>query len=313
MEYFVIAFGVVFPILFYMALGVAVRKAKLLNAEAFRQVNRLVLRVFLPIKLFLEIYQSDFTSVLRPGLILYGLATVLAAFAVSWRTVGRFVKDRRDAPTLIQMLYRANYVLFGLSIAENMYPGQNLSIVSVLAAFVVPMFNILAVILFEVYRGGENISLARLLLGVLKNPLVIGSALGLWCNGLGLPLPQLLQKPLQNLGAIATPLALVCTGATLTFGGLRRYRRCLMWATAGRLVILPGIFLTLAVMMGFRGMELTALFLIYACPVAASSYPMAVELGGNGELAGLGVAVSHVACLVTIFLWIAFLNFFALC
>ncbi len=232
---------------------------------------------------------------------------------VSWRTVGRFVKDRRDAPTLIQMLYRANYVLFGLSIAENMYPGQNLSIVSVLAAFVVPMFNILAVILFEVYRGGENISLVRLLLGVLKNPLVIGSALGLLCNGLGLPLPQLLQKPLQNLGAIATPLALVCTGATLTFGGLRRYRRCLMWATAGRLVILPGIFLTLAVMMGFRGMELTALFLIYACPVAASSYPMAVELGGNGELAGLGVAVSHVACLVTIFLWIAFLNFFALC
>lgn len=313
MKYFIISFGVVFPILFYMAVGAAVRKAKLLSAEAFRQVNRLVLGVFLPIKLFLEVYQSDFTSVLRPNLILYGLATVLASFAVSWWAVSRFIKDRKDAPTVIQMLYRANYVLFGISIAENMYPGQNLSIVSVLAAFVVPLFNILAVILFEVYRGGENLSFARLLLGIAKNPLVVGSALGLLCNGLSIPLPQLLQKPLQNLGASATPLALVCTGATLTFGGLRRYRRTLALAVAGRLVVMPAVFLALAVGMGFRGMELTALFLIYACPVAASSYPMAVELGGNGELAGLGVAVSHVACLVTIFLWIAFLNFFALC
>lgn len=313
MQYFILSFRVVFPILFFMALGVAIRKTKLLGADAFKQVNRLVLQVFLPIKLFLEIYASDFSTVLQPRLILYGLASVLALFALSWWIVSRFVKDRRDAPTLIQMLYRANYVLFGLSIAENMYPGQNLSVVSVMAAFVVPLFNILAVVLFEVYRGGEKLSVPRLLLGVAKNPLIIGSALGLLCNGLGVTIPQLLHKPLADLGATATPLALVCTGATLTFAGLRRYRRYLVWADLGRLVLVPGAFLTLAVAMGFRGIELTSLFLIYAAPVASSSYPMAMELGGNGELAGLGVAVSHVACLFTIFLWVALLNFFALC
>ncbi len=121
MHYFILSFRVVFPILFFMALGVAIRKTKLLGADAFKQVNRLVLQVFLPIKLFLEIYASDFSTVLQPRLILYGLASVLALFALSWWIVSRFVKDRRDAPTLIQMLYRANYVLFGLSIAENMY------------------------------------------------------------------------------------------------------------------------------------------------------------------------------------------------
>lgn len=313
MKYFIISFGVVFPILFYMAVGVAVRKTKLLDAGAFKQLNRLVLQVFLPIKLFLEIYRSDFTEVIKPKLICYGLATVLAAFVGSWWIVSRFIKNRQDAPSMIQMLYRANYVLFGISIAENMYPGENLSVISVLAAFVVPLFNILAVILFEVYRGGEHLSPARLLLGIAKNPLVVGSALGLLCNGLHIPIPQLLLKPMTDLGATSTSLALVCTGATLTFDGLQRYRRQLVWATVGRLVLLPAIFVSLAVALGFRGMELTALFLIYASPVAASSYPMAVELGGNGELSGLGVAVSHVACLFTIFLWIALLNFFALC
>lgn len=52
-------------------------------------------------------------------------------------------------------------MLFGLSIAENMYPDENLSLVSVLAAFVVPVFNILAVVLFEVFRGKEKLSIDR--------------------------------------------------------------------------------------------------------------------------------------------------------
>lgn len=313
MQYFILSFQVVFPILLYMALGAFLRKIRLLSADAFSQINRLVFRVFLPIKLFLEIYHSDFSSAFQPELLLFAVASVLAAFAAAWLLVRRLVPNRQDAPCLIQMLYRSNYVLFGLSIAENLYPGENLSVVSVMASFVVPLFNILAVILFEAYRGGEKPSLSRLLKGVAQNSLVVGSALGLAAKALGLHIPQLFLKPMTSLGAAATPLALLCIGAALSFGALKRYRRCLVWTMLGRLVLVPGIFLSIAAALGFRGIELTALFLIYASPVASSSYPMAKELGGNGELAGLGVAVSHVACLLTVFLWIAFLKYFALC
>ena len=59
--------------------------------------------------------------------------------------------------------------------------------------------------------------------------------------------------------------------------------------------------------------DLAGLFLMYASPVASSSYPMARELGGNGDLAGPGVAVSNVACLFTLFLWITLLKYFGLC
>lgn len=313
MQYFIISFQIIFPILFFMALGIVVRQAKLISEDAFGQINRLVFRVFLPIKLFLEIYQSDFSSVFQPKLIAYGLLSVLVIYIAAWKMIGHFVKDRQDAPTLIQMIYRSNYVLFGLSIAENMYPGENLSVISVMAAFVVPMFNILAVILFEVYRGGEKLSLSHLLKGIAKNSLVVGSVLGLLVKGIGIELPVLLQKPLTDLGAIATPLAILCVGATLTFDAVKKYRKYLIWATAGRLVIVPGIFLGLSVALGFRGIELAGLFLIYASPVASSSYPMAKELDGNGELAGLGVAASNVACLLTIFLWITLLKYFGLC
>lgn len=313
MQYFVISFQIIFPILFFMAVGVVIRQTKLLGEEAFGQINRLVFRVFLPIKLFLEIYRSDFGSVFQPKLLLYGLLSVAVIYALAWVSVGHFVKDRKDAPTLIQMIYRSNYVLFGLSIAENMYPGENLSVISVMAAFVVPLFNILAVILFEVYRGGEKLSIPHLLKGIARNSLVIGSVLGLLVKAVGIELPALLQKPLTDLGAIATPLAIVCVGATLTFDALKKYKKYLVWSTMGRLVIVPGLFLGLSVALGFRGIELAGLFLIYASPVASSSYPMAKELDGNGELAGLGVATSNVACLLTMFLWITFLKYFSLC
>ena len=106
MQYFIISFQIIFPILFFMALGIVIRQAKLVSEDAFGQINKLVFRVFLPIKLFLEIYQSDFGSVFQPKLILYGLLTVLAIYALSWVIVGRFVKDRSDAPTLTQMIYQ---------------------------------------------------------------------------------------------------------------------------------------------------------------------------------------------------------------
>lgn len=313
MQYFFVSFRIIFPILFFMAVGIIVRQTKLLDREAFNQINRLVFRVFLPIKLFLEIYQSDFGSAFVPGLIAYGLASVLVIYAVSWWLVSRFEKDRQNAPTMIQTIYRSNYVLFGMSIAESMYPGRNLSVISVMAAFVVPLFNILAVILFEVYRGGEKLSIPHLLKGIAKNSLVIGSALGLLTQGLKIELPQMVVKPLTDLGAIATPLAILCVGATLSFDALKKYRLHLFWVNMGRLVIVPAVFLGLSVALGFRDVELAGLFLIYASPAANSSYPMAKELGGNGELAGLGIAVSNVACLATLFLWIALLKYFALC
>ena len=313
MEYFIISFQIIFPFLAYMGVGIVLRKVRLTDEQTFSQINKLVFRVFLPIKLFLDIYHSDFKKAFQPELILFVLVSVFAAYGLTWYLVGRKVKDRRDAPTMIQAIYRSNYVLFGMSIAGSMYPDADLGVISVMAAFVVPVFNILAVILFEVWRGGKELSVLHLLKGVATNSLVVGSAAGLLFLGLKIPLPQLILKPMTALGDIATPLAIICVGATLTFASLKKYAGYITVMTAGRLVAVPAVFVTAAIALGFRGTELAGLFLVFASPTATASYPMAKELGGNGELAGLGVAVSNVGSLFSIFLWVAILKYFQLC
>lgn len=313
MKYLIISFQIIFPVLVYMGIGMFIRRIKLIDENAFSQINKLAFRVFLPIKLFLDIYHSDFKQAFQPKIILFVLASIFIAYGITWYIIGKRVEDRKDAPTIIQAVYRSNYVLFGMSIAAGMYPDEDLGVVSVMAAFVVPAFNILAVVLFEIWRGGKAISLLHLLKGVATNGLVVGSAAGLLFLGLKIQMPQLIMKPMTALGDIATPLAIVCVGATLTFAALKRYAGYIAVMAAGRLVVIPGIFVTAAIAFGFRGMELAGLFLVFASPTATASYPMAKELGGNGELAGLGVAVSNVASLFTIFFWIVILKYFQLC
>ncbi len=71
-----------------------------------------------------------------------------------------------------------------------------------------------------------------------------------------------------------------------------------------RLVLLPLIMVPLAWLIGLRGVELFLILVIFGTPVATSSYPMAVNMGGDGPLAGQLVFVSTVASLFTLFAFI---------
>ena len=47
-----------------------------------------------------------------------------------------------------------------------------------------------------------------------------------------------------------------------------------------------------ALLLGFRGLRLLTIILIFAAPTAMSSYPLASALGSDAELAGEAVAVT---------------------
>ena len=71
-----------------------------------------------------------------------------------------------------------------------------------------------------------------------------------------------------------------------------------------RLVLLPVVMVSFAYAIGLRGVELFLILMIFGTPVATSSYPMAQNMGGDGQLAGQLVFVSTVASLATIFAFI---------
>ena len=113
-----------------------------------------------------------------------------------------------------------------------------------------------------------------------------------------------IETLVTSLAGVATTLALVVLGANLKFDELKKNSRTIIAVLATRLILLPLIMVPLGYLIGLRGVELFLILMIYGTPVATASYPMAQNMGGDGQLAGQLVFVSTVVSLVTIFLFI---------
>jgi hypothetical protein len=307
MKSITLAISVVFPLLVYMLVGGWIRRSGILSKQQFQAINGMVFRIFIPLTLFFHIYHADLKDSIQGSIFGFVLAAILITFAVSWIVVSRTIHDEADAATMIQGLYRSNYVLFGNYVAVSLCGQNGVALVAALAAMVVPLFNILAVILFECKRGG-SVRLSDVLLHIVKNPLVQAGVLGCFFQLFSIPIPSLLEEPLQTLGDIATPLALVTLGGLLSFDSILHHRAKLLAVNFGRLVIIPLIWLTAAILLGIHGETLIAVLAVFASPTAVASAPMAQEMGGNGALAGEIVATTTTFCIVSIFLFVAALS-----
>ena len=202
----------------------------------------------------------------------------------------------------IQGLYRTNYLILGLPIASGLAGGVDLGAVAVLGAIVVPMFNVLAVITLEVYNG-EKPQIGKLLKDIAKNPLIVGSLLGLLFLVLDVRLPQMLEIGVRDLSRIASPLMLFLLGAFFRFDGVSAHIRELTAVCLGRLVIFPAVALTAALKLGFTGVEFVALLALFASPTAVASFTMAQQMGGDAELAGNIVVMTSLLCSLSFFCW----------
>ncbi len=304
MDSLVLAFNVVFPLCVYMLIGGLVKRVKMLSEDTMREINNMIFKVLIPLSLFFDIYESDLKATVKPMLFVWTAALILASFGLSWVLVSRTVEERADVPTMVQGIFRSNYVLFGTVICANLAGDEGSAMSAALAVLVVPMFNILAVVLFEATRGGK-VNAGRLIVQIFKNPLVDAGLLGAVFNLLHIHIPSILQKPLVTLGDIASPLALVVLGAMLSFNSIVSHRGRLAAAVAARLIVIPAVALTIMALLGYRGATLVALLSAFASPAAVASVPMAQAMGGNGRLAGEIVAISTAGSILTVFGFIA--------
>lgn len=302
MESFSAALGVVFPMLVMMSAGAILRRASLADGPTVRRVDAINFRLFLPCLLFINIYRSDLSQDFNAGTLLFALAAYGLLLGAVLLIVPRLVHTPERTSVVCQAIVRGNFVLFGLSITEYIYGEGHSGTAALLAAIMVPLMNVTAVVLLEYFRpGGGQVSGRRLLLGVVKNPLIIASLLALALVLSPLRLPEMIASVITSMSRVATPLAFTMLGATLSLEGFQNNRRILLWTVLTRMFLVPLLALTAAVLLGFRGAALTALMVLFASPTAVSSFSMAQQMGADGELAAQLVALTSIVSLGTIF------------
>ncbi|MEG0494042.1 MAG: AEC family transporter [Clostridia bacterium] len=307
MNSFSLAFSVVCPLFLMMALGYFLRLIKLFNEAFLRQLNKLCFSVFLPAILFINVYDSDFSSSFQPRLVAFAIACVLAMFAVLMLLVPRFEKSNLRRGVMVQGIFRSNYILFGLPMAASLFGASKTGTTAVLIAFVIPLFNLLSVIALEIFNVGK-VNVKRILMGVVTNPLILGAMAAFVFLLTGLRLPRVVEQTVRDISKIATPLALIILGGSFTFSRLKPNLKHIVAAVSGRLILIPLCFVSLSVAFGFRGVALGALLAMFASPTAVSSFTMAQQLHADDELAGQIVVVGSLCSVVTIFLWVSLLS-----
>lgn len=303
MDDLLFSLNTVFPLLVMMAVGFTARRVGVIGESAARQINACVFKIFLPLLLCFNIVDTELGASTDVRTLLYAFVTTLLCFGVLFVATPRLCRDRASCGVLIQGIARSNYAIFGIPLVMMMYPEGDTSIAVLLVAVVVPVFNVLSTIALMIF-GGEKSSPWRIVKGVLLNPLILGTLAGFLLWYFRIPIPTLIETPLRSLGSVATPLALFTLGASLDFGKARANSRLLVIGVAGRLVVVPLIFLSLAVALGIRDVSLAALIAVYASPTSVSSFPMAQQMGGNGDLAGGQVVFTTVFSILTVFLWV---------
>ena len=307
MNGFYLACSAVIPLLVYMVIGVLIRTSGLFSRENFRALNRINFRVLIALSLFFSIYNADPGESIRPALFAFLFFGLIISGITAWFAVGPFIEDIRERATVVQGIYRCNYVLYGSVVAGALCGASGLALAGAASMIVVTTINAMSVILFELCRGGK-ICPGKLVLRVFSNPLVIAAILAILFGIMGIRIPELLYKPLYNLGQAATPIAMVTLGGILSFGKIKNDLREIELAVLGKLIIVPLVWILFGILFGFRQEELVVILVAFGCPTAVASAPMAQEMGGNGDLAGEIVAATSVLSLFTMFLIILVLS-----
>ena len=310
MENLMLSANAVLPMFMLLAAGFLSQKAGVLTREDVPRFNKVAFRIFLPCLLFYNIYCSDLSAAVKPGLIIYAVCGVLLVFAAAYLSVQHLVRREDWKGVIAQGIFRSNFVIMGIPIAQALVGADQLGAVTVLIAVVVPLFNFLSVYVLERFRGG-NVNVRKVLLEVAKNPLIISSLLGILCQLLGIRLPHLLEQTVSSLSVIASPLQLFLLGAFFRFDGLGRYLKPLTAVTTVKLFVTPALLLGTAALLGIRGGDLVGLIGIFASPTAVNSFTMVQQMDcGDAELAGDIVVMTSAVSILSFFLWILiFKNF----
>ena len=301
-ESFYAALRVVVPMIILMAIGAFVRVKGIITRPAMKEYDRLIFMIFMPTLLFKNIYDMDFSQGFAVKEMLFVAVCLVVLFVLAYFIPRIFVKDGNKSVVIAQAVGRGNYILFGVVVAEALFGEGHAGMVVMLGVLVVPAINTYAAIILELNRSGKT-SPVKLFLAILKNPMIIGAILAFIFKALNIIIPAPVWSAVRSIANSTTTISFISLGVGLDMAKAQSDKMPLILGTVLRLIVVPLVFMPLSILAGFRGESLCAMMVIFAAPAAVASYPMAVAMGADGQLAGQLVCTTTVLSVFTIFAW----------
>lgn len=313
MENLIFSLNATLPIFFTMILGWFFRRVGLMDEAFVNKMNKFVFQAALPVLVFQDLATVDFRKVWDIRFVAFCFfATLLGILGVT--ALSYLWRDKSIQGEFIQASYRSSAAILGIAFIQNIYGDAGMAPLMIIAT--VPLYNIMAVVVLSMMKPGRGAMSKKLLLktcrGIVTNPIILGIAAGVVWSLLKLPMPVIMEKTVKNVAVLATPLGLMAMGASFELKQATAKIKPAVTASVIKLVILAGIFLPVAVRMGFREEKLVAILVMLGSATTVSCYIMARNMGHEGTLTSSTVMLTTLGSAFTLTGWLYLLRTLAL-
>lgn len=292
MSDFIYSLNATMPVFLVMILGWCLKRIHFLTDDFVSVADKLVFKVALPVLVFKDIADADLSSNFDLQFVLFCFFGTCIFFGLTWIFAELLIRDKNMIGSFVQGSFRGSAAILGIAFAQNIYGGSGMVPMMIVAS--IPLFNIFSVIVLmrgaNAKEADKNAVIRKTLKGIVTNPIIIGIFAGIPFALLKIEFPVTISKTIGSVASLSTPLALITIGAGFsTEAALEKWKPTLV-ASVIKLVAIPGIFLPVAIWMGFRNEELVALLILTGAPTTVSSYIMAKNMGNDSVLAS-GIVV----------------------
>lgn len=297
MEFALITLEKITEMFLIMAVGILAFHVKIIDGPTNKRLSNILMNIIAPAMLFMS-FQIEFkTEQLQRLLVSAGLAALTLAVSI---VLAQFIiPSGKHGNTEIERnsIIYSNCGFMGIPLVNGLLGKEG---VFFLTAYIA-VFNMFVWTHGLSLMSGETGSI-RMVLKKFIQPSVIGIILGIICYVLRIRLPEVLANPLNMVGDMNTPMAMIVAGCTLAesdlLGALKQPRT--YWLSALKLLVMP--LITMGILHVLNADHMIALTILAAAssPTAAMITLFALQNNKDGNYASELFTITTMFSLVTI-------------
>lgn len=302
------------PIFLVIVVGYILKRIGMLTPEFVKAANKFNFNVTLPCLLVRDLMGCGIRENFEGRYVLYCFVTTLLCIVTTWIVAKFVLSDKFIVGEFVQGSYRGSAAVLGIALIQNIQGDSGMGPLMIVGS--VPLYNAFAVIILtlECPERDESLpikqTLKKAFVGVLKNPMIISILAGILLSYFDIKFPVIIDKTVNALASVTTPLALVCIGAAFEGTKALKMLKPTIAASSIKLIIQPLIFLPLAAMLGFGSAEIVALLIMYGAPTTASAFIMSKNMKHEGTLSSSVIVLTTILSAFTVTFWIYVLKTF---
>ncbi len=279
-----------------MAVGVVVRRAKILTDEVNRGLADLLLYVTLPFMIIIS-FQLEFSKEMLINALLLFVITMGIHFIAVFLGKALFRKAPVDKNKVLRFAtVFSNCAFMGFPILDSVYGKIGVFYGSIYVVSFGLFLWTYGIILFTNERDWRIIKRA------LRNPGILAVGLGVILFYFSIRLPEPIYRMFNMVGSTTTPLSMLIVGARLADTKLKEVvaDASVYYITLIRLIVIPLATFFLLRLTALDPIVIGVCVMATAMPVAANATIFAEKYGANPQFASRCVFVSTILSVITI-------------